>query len=85
MHAIQRKLFWALPDNAKWVASTLLVVGGILISASARISSKPDVFWLFLVGHLIWIAAAAKKSDRSLLVLNAAMAAMDAYAIWVRM
>lgn len=85
MEAIQQNQIRPMSDSVKWLASAMLIIGGLLVSASARISSKPDVFALFLIGHIIWIAVATNKNDRSLLALNVAMAAMDAYAIWVRM
>lgn len=65
-------------------ANTALIVGGVLVSASTRLSAMPEVFCLFLAGHLIWLFHAIRTHDRGLMALNIGMALLDLFAICIR-
>ena len=55
------------------MANTLLIGGSVAISAIPAVALAPHVFFMFLVGHIIWAAVAVKQRDSTLITLNVGM------------
>ena len=78
LHATRR-------HGVTWLANVLLIGGAILVSVFPLTAVQAPVFAAFLVGHLCLCVHATCRRDLPLLVLNAFLSAIDAYAIAVRL
>lgn len=76
--ASQRKLL-------AWLANVILIGGVLLVSMHPTIALQAPVFVLFLIGHILLGVHAARLRDAPTLALNIAMAAIDTYAIAIRL
>ena len=68
-----------------WLANVLLIGGVILVSVFPPVAIDAPVFFLFLTGHLGLIVHTRRNRDMPMLVLNTFLAALDVYAIVVRL
>lgn len=67
------------------IANVLIIVGGVAISVIPGVALTPWVFLMFLAGHAVWSVHALRSADKALLGLNAAMALLDVYAVFIRL
>lgn len=68
----------------KSAGTSVLLLGGVLFSINIHLGDRPDVFYMFLSGHISWMIAAVKMRDRAIFLLNTGLMALDMYAIYVR-
>lgn len=68
-----------------WIVNILLIGGVILVSVQPMIAVEAPVFFLFLTGHLCLTVHATRTRDMPTLALNAMLAALDVYAIAIRL
>lgn len=64
-----------------WIANAMLIGSGIAMSAMPATALRPGIFYVFLLGHLIWGLIGLMRKQRPLVLLNFALAAIDCYAI----
>ncbi|MPS26394.1 MAG: hypothetical protein E2576_06915 [Alcaligenaceae bacterium] len=80
-----RRTFASTPQLAIYVANLLLIGGAIAISVQPESASSPLIFGGFLAGHICLGLYAILLRERGLLFLNAALAALDLYAVLIRL
>lgn len=68
----------------KAASTSVILLGGVLFSINIHLGDRPDVFYLFLSGHIGWMIAAIRMRDRAIFFLNSGLMALDIYAICVR-
>lgn len=68
-----------------WLANILLIGGAVMISVLPASASSPLIFAGFLLGHAVLVLHSLRLRDRGLLVLNAALGALDLYALVIRL
>lgn len=83
--ATPRRTFASTPQLAIYVANLLLIGGAIAISVQPESASSPLIFGGFLAGHICLGLYAILLRERGLLFLNAALAALDLYAVVIRL
>lgn len=70
--------------RTSWAANSLLIGAAVLMSIFPAMALNYPVFVCFLLGHVIWVAYAMAKRNNEILILNAGMILIDAYAIVIR-
>lgn len=65
----------------KWFASGLLVLAGMLIALKVNVDLIYLSYYLFAVGHLIWIILFVKQKEWSLVFANLFFLAVDVIGI----
>ncbi len=71
--------------HVRWIATSLLVAGGIAVSGSIRLAQEAWAFAPFAIGHMLWLVVALKAKDRPLFALNLGLLLLDTYAIVIRL
>ena len=54
----------------KWVASSMLVLAGLFIALKVSIDLIYISYFLFAMGHIIWIILFVKQKEKSLVFAN---------------
>lgn len=68
----------------QWFGTAVLVSGAFVVSAFQNSATQWPVFAAFLVGHVVLIFDSIVMNHRPYLFLNGCLAAMDIYAIAIR-
>ena len=71
-------------EIAKWSATAIMAISGILVSFSVHLTTRWSTFIGFFLGHVIWSAVAIYLGDWALLAVNAFFIPIDIYAMWLR-
>ena len=59
-----------MESRIKWFASLLLVFAGLLIALKVDVELIYVSYYLFALGHVIWIVLFIKAKERSLVFAN---------------
>jgi hypothetical protein len=68
----------------QWFATTVLVLGAFVVSVFKNSALEWPVFAAFLLGHVALIFDSIVTNHRPYIFLNGSLAAMDIYAIAIR-
>ena len=69
------------------VGNLFIMAGALSITFAPKWSLKPDLFVLFLVGHMIWLASGIffyEPLQWRIVMLNGGFIIVDTIAIWKR-
>ena len=69
---------------SKWIGTSSMILGAILVSLSPTLATMPLTFTTFLLGHIIWSIAGIVEKDGALFWLNFLLIFIDVYAIIIR-
>ncbi|MGZ8256605.1 MAG: hypothetical protein ACXWTX_02420 [Gallionella sp.] len=70
--------------NTQWLGTAVLVMGAFVVSVWQNSALDWPVFVAFLAGHAVLIVDSISNNHRPYLFLNGCLAAMDIYAIAIR-
>ena len=71
-------------DWLGYLANFFIFAGAVSITVAPRWSQRPSLFFLFLIGHLLWLLVAILRPDGPLIWLNAFFVLVDVFAILIR-
>jgi hypothetical protein len=69
----------------KWSATAFITISAILVSFNIKWATEWWAYVGFLIGHIIWAAAAWYMEEWALLWLNGSFIFVDFYAIYIRL
>ena len=72
-------------DIVGYIANAFIFAAAVTVTSAPRFSLKPHIFFLFLIGHILWLGIALHRADSPLATLNAFFVLLDCYAIFVRL
>lgn len=76
-----------LQEAVELLGNLFIIAGALSITFAPRWSLKPDLFILFLLGHITWLAAGFIFYDPMqwrIIMLNGTFILVDTIAIWKR-
>lgn len=71
-------------DYIGYAGNAFIIVSACSITIAPKLSLKPHLFFLFLVGHLLWLYVAMSRGDVPLSMLNTFFVGLDIVGILMR-
>lgn len=76
-----------LHEITELLGNLFIMAGALSITFAPRWSLKPDLFYLFLIGHMIWLVSGILFYDPlqwRIVMLNGSFLIVDGIAVWKR-